>query len=115
MKKKDIIFICMLFIVLVIGYLIFTMTQPKKEVIEVYYHNQVIDTIDITKDKTYTYQGDYGKFHLEVKDGRYHAISVECPNHDCEKIGWVQEGSSQSIICVPNQIYVMQSSAQDQY
>lgn len=114
MKKKDIILIIVLCIVLGVGYLVFEMFQGKKDTVEVRYKNEVIDVIDISVDKTYTYDGSYGKFSLEVKDHQYHAVNVECPNHDCEKMGWVKEGSSKSIVCVPNEIYVIQVGTEDQ-
>ena len=75
----------------------------------------MIETIDISKNQTYTFEGDYGEFHLEVQDHQYRAVNVDCPNHDCEKVGWVKEGSSKSIICVPNQIYVVQANVEAQY
>lgn len=115
MKKKDIIFIIVLLIFAGGGYLIYQMFQGEKEQIQVYYDKELIDEVDISVDNIYTYQGEYGEFHLEVKDGKYRAVDVECPNHDCEKIGWVNQGSSQSIICAPNHIYVIQAGMQDQY
>lgn len=111
MKKKDIIFIIGLCIVIGVGYFVFQMFQGDKSIVEVYYKNEVLTTIDISVDKTYTYEGSYGKFSLEVKDHAYHAVEVDCPNHDCEKIGWVKEGSSKSIICLPNEIYVIQADS----
>ena len=59
--------------------------QGKKDVVEVYYKDELIEKIDISVDKTYTFKGSYGKFSLEVKNHEYHAVNVECPNHDCEK------------------------------
>ena len=51
MKKKDIIFIIGLCIVIGIMYLVYELTQKEKNgEIEVYYHNEVIETIDISKD-----------------------------------------------------------------
>ena len=115
MKKKDIILIIGLLVVIGIGYFIFEMMQGEKDVIEIYYHNEVIEKIDISIDKTYTFDGDYGKISLEVKDKKYHAVNVECPNHDCEKVGWVSEGSSRSIVCIPNDIYVIQAGTEEQF
>ena len=106
MKKKDIILIIGLLVVIGIGYFIFEMMQGEKDVIEIYYHNEVIEKIDISIDKTYTFDGDYGKFSLEVKDKKY---------HDCEKVGWVSEGSSRSIVCIPNDIYVIQAGTEEQF
>lgn len=115
MKKKDFIVIIGLLVVLGIGYFLFNMMQGEKDVVEVYYQNKLVETIDISVDKTYTIQGSYGSFSLEVKDKKYHAVHVECPNHDCEKVGWVSEGSSRSIVCVPNEIYVIQAGTEEQF
>lgn len=114
MKKKDLIVIIGLCIILLLGYFIFQMTQGNKEIVQVYYQKELIQEIDISIDHIYTFEGSYGHFSLEVKDHQYHAVNVECPNHDCEKMGWVKEGSSKEIICVPNEIYVVQSDSEDQ-
>jgi hypothetical protein len=112
-KKKDVIVIVGLLLLIGVGYMIYLFTQGGKETVEVYYQNQLIDTIDIHIDHTYTYQGSYGSFSLEVKDEKYHATNVECPNHNCEKVGWVSQGSAKQIVCAPNEIYVIQSDSQD--
>ncbi len=114
MKKKDIIFIGILCIVIGVGYGIYMMFQGEKEVIQVYHQNKMIAEVNINENKTYDFKGNYGNFSLEVKDGQYHAVNVDCPNHDCEKVGWVKKGSSKQIVCVPNDIYVIQSEAVDQ-
>lgn len=110
MKKKDIIVIGILLVVLAVGYFFYSLTQGEKEYAVVYYHNEEIGRFEVDVDATYTYEGDYGSFSVEVKDGKYHAVNVDCPNHDCENVGWVAEGSSISIVCVPNQIYVQQEN-----
>lgn len=113
MKKKDIVIIVVLLLISGIGYLVYNYLAPKGDMIEVYYHNKVIDVVSVDVNKTYTYEGDYGSFSLEVKDGQYHATNVECPNHDCEKVGWVKKGSSTQIVCLPNEIYVIQAGVED--
>ena len=89
--------------------------DKEKDTVEVYFKNEMIETIDLAKDKTYTYKGSYGTFNLEVLDGKYHAINVECPNHDCEKVGWVELGQTKEIVCVPNEIYVIQTKTDGLY
>ena len=115
MKKKDIIVIVVLCLVIGIGYFVYQMFQGEKNIVEVYYKDKLIQQIDISIDKTYTFEGSYGKFNLEVKDHQYHAVDVECPNHDCEKMGWVKEGSSKTIMCLPNEIYVVQADTEDAF
>lgn len=87
--------------------------QPEAETVEVYYKNKLIQTVDINQDKIYTFHGSYGSFSLEVKNHQYHAVNVDCPNHDCMKVGWVKKGSSKQIVCVPNEIYIIQSDSVD--
>jgi len=110
MKKKDIIVITVLLLIIGGIYFFYSSFFNTTEYAYVYYHNEVIDKIDINIDKTYTYKGDYGSFSIEVNHQKYHAVNVQCPNHDCEKVGWVNKGNSTSIICVPNQIYVLQKN-----
>ena len=60
----------------------------------------------LTTDQTYEIEGKVGLFHLQVENGRYRAIDVECPNHDCEEVGWVSPEDYRPIICLPNGILV---------
>lgn len=115
MKKKDWFVIVGLCILIAVGYFVFQMTQSQKDTVEVYYKKELVETIDISVNKIYTFKGSYGEFHLEVKDHQYHAVNVDCPNHDCEKVGWVKEGSSKTITCLPNEIYVIQSGTEESY
>lgn len=111
MKKKDYIIIGILLVLCVIGYFIYSsMMGGEKQYAVVYHNNKEIDRIDINIDHIYTYEGDYGSFSIEVKNQQYHAVNVECPNHDCEKVGWVKKDSPVSIICVPNMITVQQEN-----
>lgn len=115
MKKKDFIVIGILLCVIGVGYFVFQMMQGDIDSVDIYYKSHIVQTVDINKNDVYTFEGDYGKFSLEVKDGKYRAINVECPNHDCEKVGWVKKGSTKQIVCVPNDIYVLQSESVDKY
>ncbi len=113
MKKKDIIVIAALLVICAVGYFVMNMMQGEVNSAEIYFKNEVVETIDLSKNEIYTLEGSYGSFSLEVLDGKYRATNVECPNHDCEKVGWVTIGSSKQIVCVPNEIYVMQVNVID--
>lgn len=120
MKKKDWIVIVVLALFICGGYFFYQMTQGNQSnqsdqhLAEIYYQNKVIQTVDLSVDDVYTIKGSYGSFSLEVKDGKYHAVHVKCPNHDCEKVGWIKIGSNKQIVCVPNEIYVVQKGVEDQ-
>ena len=109
MKKKDLIVIGIILVIGAVGYFVMGMLQGESNSVDIYYKNEVVKTVNLDVNDTYTIKGSYGSFSLEVLDGKYHAVNVECPNHDCEKVGWVTIGSSKQIVCVPNEIYIMQS------
>ncbi len=74
MKRKEIfIIICLLFIG--VG-LYFYQKSSKHEELVVYHHKKIIDHIDLSKNARYTYHGDVGVFHLEVKNGKARAYDV---------------------------------------
>ena len=50
----------------------------------------------------YEYKGNYGTFHVEVQDGRWHAVDVDCPTQECVHVGWVGVDDYLPIICLPN-------------
>lgn len=112
MTKKDIKFIiglCVVSVVLLIGFIIFTSMRAKNiEYANVYYNNEIILRFDINEDDEYSINGDYGEMTIEVKDQKYRVKDVECPNHDCENIGWVKKGSTTVILCVPNNVFINQ-------
>ena len=47
-----------------------------------------------------------GDLTIEVKDGKWHVSKVDCLNHNCEKMGWVDADSILPIQCIPNGIYI---------
>lgn len=109
MKKKEII---ILIVIIVTGIIAYVLLKPSKPAtaIKVYHHKEVIATVDPTVNKTYAYKGDQGTFHLEVRNGCYRAIRVDCPNQICVHAGWVKVGEEKDIVCAPNGISVVQES-----
>lgn len=114
MTKKDLKFIlifCIIAAVLLVGYYLFGKYRAQSiEQAFVYYHNEQVMAFDIDKDATYELTGDYGVMHIEVKDSRYRVYDVDCPNHDCENVGWVDKGSTTTILCVPNDVFIRQDT-----
>lgn len=107
-KKKE---ITILVIIVIIGTILsLWLYLTKNDTTEgvVYYNDQVVLVFDITENNIYHVQGDYGMLNIEVKDDQYRVFDVDCPNHNCEKVGWVKMGSSTPIVCLPNNIYIVQ-------
>lgn len=127
MNKKETKFIAILSILLLLGCGIFYGIQYKKmkqienDTIYIFitYENSIVDVLDPTVDGVYTYDGNYGKVNIEVRDGRYRFFDVDCPNHTCEEMGWrdaLKSSEDQSFLdvivnqliqCQPNGFTVM--------
>lgn len=108
MNKKDMKFIGMALLLVCIGLGIFAFLSKGKnaQIGIVEYKEKEILTFDLNENKTYSLTGSYGKMTLEVKDSRYRVIDVECPNHNCEQMGWKDADSLTPIVCIPNEIII---------
>lgn len=107
MKKENKIIIALLAIVVVLCVVFYgyQALQPKKSIV-VKHNNEVVMRFELNKDGIYQVKGDVGIVNIEVRDGRFHVFDVECPNHDCENMGWADENSILPITCLPNGIVV---------
>ncbi len=83
---------------------------PKGEWVAVIHRNaKVLVWFDSGVDDTYDVTGDYGKMTIEVKDGRWHVLEVECPNQNCKHMGWRGPDDIMQITCLPNNITILTS------
>ena len=83
-------------------------TETKMIIVRDTNQDEVILRFDLNKDAYYEFDVPGGKFHIEVKDGRYRAIDVDCPNQTCVKMGWMPSMNYYApIICVPNGIVIV--------
>ena len=80
--------------------------QAKGEWLVVVYRGEIVQWFDSGVDATYTVKGNVGDLTIEVKDGKWHVSKVDCLNHNCEKMGWVDADSILPIQCIPNGIYI---------
>ena len=112
MNKKDKIFIlgCLIFALVGFGiyYVIDKNFKGDKGIVE--YRNIKVLEFDLNKDDIYEIEGTYGIVNLEIKNGEFHVFDVECPNHDCEQMGWINKDSLFPIVCLPNEIVIYSSS-----
>ena len=113
MNKKDLKLIigCMIFALF--AWFFFFVVEKKHEgnkgIVE--YREKVILEFDLNKNDIYVFEGTYGLVRLEVKDGEFHVFNVDCPNHDCEQMGWINKDSLFPIVCLPNEIIIYSSAS----
>ena len=107
MKRKEIVITVSLMIGALLCLFLFRTFFSSHEMICIkdVYGNTVLE-VPLDQDGLYSVEGKNGIFHLEVKDGTYRAVDVECPNHDCEKTGIVSKEDYRPIICLPNGLIV---------
>lgn len=108
MKRNEKIVILVLLILSIVTFLINNIN--RKEVLMVSVKNaneETVLTFNINEDNYYELDGEIGKFHIEVKDGKCRAIDVDCPNQICVNTGWISASNPVPIICLPNGFVVM--------
>lgn len=105
MNKND---FKLIFIVLIVTSLLFVYyfanKHPANQAL-VYRDSNLILTIDLSVDATYTVEGNNGPVTIKVWN---HQIKVEqenSPYHLCSKQGYISE-ANESIICLPNHIVI---------
>lgn len=111
MKKTERLIMILMVLFAAIVFVIYRLYRRTDSlIVNVYHHKTCLQTIDLSQDHRYTFKGDQGTFHLEVANGRYRAIDVDCPNQICVHTGWVKLGDEKAIICAPNGISVVQET-----
>lgn len=107
MKKKEIVIVVVALVLALVGYLTFSFVNSNKTNCTVKNASgDLLLEFDINEDNYYTLEGEYGTFHIEVKDGQCRATHVDCPNHNCEAVGWISPKNPLPIVCIPNNIVI---------
>ena len=105
LKRND---IYLIIIVLVLGiaaslYIFLNKKSSGKAVLK-YGNNQSMD-IDLSKDRKIDLESNGIEMHLDIKDGAIAFIHSECPDHICERFGYIKN-IGESAICLPAQASV---------
>lgn len=99
--------------------IVFAKDKDNANSVQIYYQNNMVEEIlldDInehldfvlTKEK---YNGLRGDMTVSIDKEKGVCISeVNCPNHLCEKMGWVNEVGV-PVVCLPNNVYVIITSS----
>lgn len=111
-KNKEYLIIASILLALIGAYFIVNKVVSnnvkKSQIVEVREKDTVLMTFDISEDANYVLDVKLGHMHIEVKDGKYRVHDVDCPDKICEKVGWVSSDSATLIVCLPNNIVLVQ-------
>lgn len=112
-SKKDYIIIGGLILILAIVFagirLNSYLNADKITKIEVRLKDEVIKEIDLSVDGDYEIEVEHGHLHIRVENEAYYVYDVDCPDKICESVGIVKKGSEKLIVCLPNNIVIVQA------
>ena len=105
LRKNDIYLIIVVVILgIVAGLYIYLNKKPCGKAVLKYGNNQSMD-IDLSKDREINLESNGINIHLDIKDGAIAFIQSECPDHICERFGYIKN-VGESAICLPAQASV---------
>ena len=105
LQKKE--FLCIAALILVSLAWILWLKRPKEHVrVDVIHDGKTVLEFSPDEDAVYHIDGDCGGLDVEVKDGRWHVIHEQCPNHICAHTGWASAEDMIVITCLPNDIVI---------
>lgn len=81
--------------------------KAKGEWIAVVNRGRVILYFDSGINAEYTVEGNISEMVIEVAEGSWHVKDVACYDYTCKNMGWVSMDSILPIICLPNDIVII--------
>ena len=114
-RNKEYIFIGSL-VVLFLGLIVFTRVQLGKNAesitkIEIRVNNafpDIKENLEFNEDGRHTIKVKNGHMTIVVENEVYWVEDVDCPDKICESVGEVKKGSDKLIVCLPNDIVIVQ-------
>lgn len=96
------------------GFFIFNKVRSNQNAdeitkVQVRLKDTVLQEFDIDEDGIHEIEVELGHLYVEIKDSKYRVIDVDCPDKICEEVGWVNKGSEKLIVCLPNNIVLVQA------
>ena len=80
--------------------------QSKGKSAQVFIDNRLIDTIDLSQDRTFTYQVQLGEITVQITGRQAQVIESNCPLKTCQKLGRISR-QGEIIVCLPNKFMVV--------
>ena len=72
---------------------------------------KTIRILDLSTPQEFTVTVDGGSNTITVRDGKIAVTHSDCPNHDCVRMGWLQDGGA--IVCLPNRMEIRLTGSTD--
>lgn len=116
-KKSDLIIIGGLIVLSLIGAAFYFFVSGKKATkAEILVDAKLVQTVDLSKNQTFTVTGvDGGTNLVVVSDGKIAVTDADCPDKICVNTGAISK-PGQTIVCMPHRVVVQikgNSTAED--
>lgn len=105
MNKNDIKLIVVIFVIVTLSIIFINIFKKTGSFAKVYYEDDLILKIDLSKDGNYKVNGYNGEVLIEVKDNKIRVDRENSPRHLCSKQGFI-DSTTQTIVCLPNKIII---------
>ena len=103
----------MVFVGLALVLLAILLLRPKQSgLVGIYRDGRLIETVDLTKDRTIPLDGAAGGATAAVQDGEIYMESAECPDQICVEHGPLRPGGT-PIVCLPNRLSIEWATGAD--
>ena len=90
----------------------FLMPRDASASAEITRQGQVIKTVDLRIDQTFTIESENGDYNvITVQDGKIGVTEASCPDHYCMMRGFCDSGTE--IVCLPNRISIRFAGEQE--
>lgn len=110
-KKQNIIFIIILTVVsfVMLFFLMMGKKRPEGDKVLIYVDDALVQEVSLTTEDEILIHGNPGDNVLVIQDGKAYMKEASCENHVCIRQGKISK-KGETIICLPNQIFVEVSS-----
>lgn len=109
MQKRDIIIIAAILVLAAGIFLFYTLTKSQGDTVTITIglsaQDQIIETYSLDKDQTINFESQGIPVHLQIKNHKIRFIDSQCPDHNCESFGWLQNAGDWAA-CIPAAVVV---------
>ncbi len=82
----------------------FLLPRGAAQYAEVWSEGKLVETVNLSADKTLTVESEFGVNVVTVKDGKIAVTKADCPDHYCMDRGYCHSGAQ--IVCLPNRLVI---------
>jgi hypothetical protein len=110
MKKRDFILIGAILAVILIAFVIVTVTKQNGDYVVVKVDGKEVAKYSLWQNGEYELNG--GTNVLRIEDGKAYLVSANCPDHLCVNQGKIDQ-NGETITCLPNRLTVTVHSSNE--